>query len=117
MDSILARRNRMAPVTTKTFKLTDPRDFDGNPYEVAERAVGQLTGITKLLVDTIDPAEIMFLNAYMERQGALGQEVDAAAYYDSPEYRNWLRVKERATEIHRTLTVLQRSAGYNPKAR
>lgn len=107
----------MATVPTTKFQIVDPRTFDGDPYDVAERAVKQLKGLVDLTVSALGPAELMILNGFMERQAALDQEIDAAAWYETAEYRNWVKIKESLEDTAKRLGSQQKAAGFNPKKR
>lgn len=102
---------------TKTFVITDPRTFDGDPYEVAERAVRQAEAVAKLLLQSIDGARLMARNAQMERDLALHGQCDAPAYDESAEGRRFATIKEAIEECERKLKPLAAAVRYNPKER
>ena len=95
----------------KQFAVADPRTFDGDCYEVAERAVAQAEAIVALAAETVSDARIMARNAELERQ----PEPDAAAWEDGAEGRRWANVARLLLAVQNDLIVLRRVAGYNPK--
>lgn len=101
---------------TQTFTIADPRTFEGDPYEVAERAARQAGALARLLGQTIDSARIMARNAQMERDLALTGECDAPGYDESAEGRRFADVRKLATDAEKNLAVLARAARFNPKA-
>ena len=107
----------MTPFPTMTFKLADPRTFDGNPYEAASRAVGQVRGLANLMQESLEPVETMLINAFMERQAAMGQEINAKEWYESAEHRNWQQIKLSLEQTTRRLGPQQAAAEFDPKAR
>lgn len=101
---------------TKTFAITDPRTFDGDCYEVAERAVAQLQGLLVLAEQAAGPTLLMVRNAELERQLAAGGEADVAAFEASAQGRRWKSLATNLEAARRELEVLKRVAAHNPKA-
>lgn len=104
---------------TRTFTLTDPRDFDGSPYQAAERAVQQAGALALLLAEAIEDAGILARNAEMERTfstDAVLRDV-AAGWLDSPQGRRYSDLVERTDKITRDLALLRRAAAYDPTAK
>lgn len=95
--------------------MTDPREYDGNPYEVAARAVSQAEAVARILASTIDSARIMARNAEMERELHRGEDPNAPAFDDSAQGRRFEAAAASATAIQKELRVLGQAAGYNPK--
>ena len=104
-------------INVLNIKVADPREFEGDPYEVAERAVAQLSGLADVLRTHLDTVEMLVLNAYMERQNDTKNPIDAAAWYDTAEYRNWQNVIAAADTLEHKLQAAQGAAAYNPKRR
>lgn len=104
-------------VRTQTFAIADPRTFDGDPYEVAERAALQAAALGRLLRLTTETARLMVRNADLERQLALDGDCDAAAFEEGAVARKIDAVIEAASEAEKQLTLVARAAAYNPKAR
>ena len=99
--------------TEVTF--TDPRDFDGTPYEVAEAAVEQALGILGVLEQALDAANIMARNAHMERNIATGNPPAGSDWPLTAEGLTWITVSELSDEMKRKLRVLGRAAVFNPR--
>jgi len=106
------------------FTVTDPRTFDGDPYDVAARAMTQVRGIVRVLQTALAPAEVMMRNAQMERQlyHSDGDNAKASEWEDSPEGRQLKQVVEAvqllaedASEIERRLGNLAKAGAYDPR--
>lgn len=100
----------------QTFHIADARTFDGDPFEVAERAVRQASAVTKILTQTIADARLMARNAQLERELLTTGECDAPGYEDSPEARTFDALSESVAEVERKLGLLARSVAFNPRA-
>lgn len=101
----------------KQFAVADPRTFEGDPYEVADRAVRQAASLFFLAQQATQAARIMVRNAHLERQLAFEQECDPDEFEDS------LVAKKIDTAISDTdatvkaLEAVAKAAAFNPKAR
>jgi uncharacterized protein (DUF2384 family) len=107
---------------TETITITDPREFDGDPYQVAERAIQQTRALVALVIDNIEAVSLMARNAELERQLALGTTADelrsaAHAWPNSPQGRRISRLSEALSDAADGLEGLERAVTYNPKAR
>jgi hypothetical protein len=100
---------------TQQFTVADPRTFDGDPYEVAERAVRQAAAVAAILKQAIDSAYLMARNAQMERDLVASGECDAYAYDESAEGRRFATIKAEVENVESRLKPLTRAVGYNPK--
>jgi hypothetical protein len=100
---------------TYTLAVSDPREFDGNPYEVAEQATRQLHGLARLMELSLPAVEKMARNAQMERDIALGGEPDAAGWPDSPQGRQFEMIRRQNADHVRVLNYLVQAAAYDPK--
>lgn len=96
---------------TKQFVVADPRTFDGNCFEVADRAIAQTEALVALAAETAGDARIMARNSELERQ----PEPDAIAWDTTAEARRWDNVAQLLTAVLTDLKVLRRVASYNPK--
>lgn len=102
---------------TRTFTVADPRQFDGDPFEVAERACAQAQAVARVLAACIQSAEIMARNAEMSRNLAETRDDARATEWDSSTQAQKFRAQaEAAEEAERVLGQLSRAAGFNPKA-
>jgi hypothetical protein len=100
---------------TQTFTVVDPRTFDGDEYEVAERACKQAQFVGKHLATCISTASIMGRNAQMSRDAHLEGEPQARAWEDSIYGRKFARAEADAQRIVRDLEQLATAMGFNPK--
>lgn len=103
---------------TRTFALTDPRDFDGSPYQAAERAVQQAGALALLLVEAIEDAEVLARNAEMERTFSTDYDLPevAAGWPRSAQGARYATAKVRGEQIVRDLSLLRRAAAFDPNA-
>lgn len=109
------------PNRPTTLILPDPREFDGDPYQVAERAIQQLAGILDAFDALVEPTDLMLRNAELERLMALGVEGDdlrtqARAWPESPQAARLKGAQDLIREQKEALVVLSRAARYDPKA-
>lgn len=104
------------PYTPRTFTVADPRTFDGDPYEVAERAMRQAHGVAVILDDMLDAAYRMARNAEMERAFAAHEEPKGSDFNSTPLGRRLVQTTEEVAAIRSALRSLAVAAGYNPRA-
>lgn len=99
--------------------MQDPRNFDGDCYQAAERAIRQLRGVLTVAETLIAPTELMARNAELERQLALGNDLGkpAVEWPLSPQGAKVTQVRDSLASLQRTLSALERAVAYNPKAR
>ncbi len=100
---------------TQQFTVADPTTFDGDPFEVAERALRQASAVAGILEGMLSGARSMARNAEMERQLLATGECDAAAFEDSAQARKFDQVTNDAAAIKARLSALAMAAGYNPR--
>ena len=100
---------------TVAFQVADPRRFDGDPYEVAERACRQAAGIAAVLDKVLDATEKMARNAEMERAFANHEEPQGSNWPNTAQGRRFARLREEARGAHRMLLALATASGYNPR--
>lgn len=100
---------------TQTFTVVDPRTFDGDPYEVAERACQQAEATVRLAAKAAEWANIMARNAELSRQDEAGSGIDAEAWEDSVHGRKLANVHHELKQIEQELGRLATAAGFNPK--
>lgn len=99
--------------TEVTF--TDPREFDGDPYDVAQRAVAQAEGILKVYRTALDAAYLMARNAEMERNLAMHKPPAGSDYLMGPQGRRFIKLQDVARTSEKDLQILQTAVAYNPK--
>lgn len=100
---------------TMTFTVADPRTFDGDAYEVAERALNQAAAVAAVLEQMLDAADKMARNAEMERAFAFHEEPKGSEWRGTPQGRALAGVMANATAARKALKVLTQAAGYNPR--
>ncbi len=107
----------MTQNNTQTFVVGDPRHFDGDPFEVAERACEQAAAVARVLAGAIRMAELMARNAEMTRNLQVTKDDAGAARWDpSPQAQRFREHAEAADNAERVLRQLSKAAGFNPKA-
>lgn len=102
---------------TQTFTIADPRTFDGDPYEVAERAVAQAEALVKLSTQAVYDAWVMARNAELERQIVATGEPNATEFEQGIHGRKFADLITQFQEAQTTLAMLRRSAAFNPKGK
>lgn len=99
------------------FTVVDPGTFDGDPFEVAERAVRQAGAVAEVLVQTLEGTLIMARNAELERQLIANDECSVLAWENSAQARKLDAALEDAERVVKDCKLLAQAAGFNPKAR
>jgi hypothetical protein len=107
--------SQMNTHTGTVFTVTDPRTFDGNPYEVAARTVAQLEAILTVAESAIPSSRLMIRNAELERQMALGDEPDALAWEDGPQSKIINEMSADLSRLRMRLRRLKQAAEFDPK--
>ena len=97
------------------FVVTDPRTFDGNPYEVALRACKQASAVARILSQCIETATIMGRNAEMSRREESTGDPGAKEWEDSPYGRKFARTHHDAKQIEQSLEQLGTAVSFDPK--
>lgn len=100
-----------------TVVLTNPADYDGDPFEVAQRSVKQAVAMARVYVAATESARLMARNAELERQLMRDGSCDAVAWEESAEGKRYAKLIEQGKAHIRTLEILERVAGFNPKAK
>ena len=99
----------------KHFVLIDPRTFDGDPFEVADRACKQADAIARLLAHAIEGANIMARNAEMERNLMEGDDAKATEWEDGAQGKRYATLIESVRLVEGQLKLLSKAASFNPK--
>lgn len=99
----------------KTFTIAHPRDFDGNPFEVASRAVAQVAGVVHLAREAVGAAELMARNAEMTRRIDLGGQPEGDKWTETPQGRNWQALRDELDAVEKRLRTMKMAAGFDPK--
>jgi len=103
------------PETNKTFTVGDPRTFDGDPFDVAERACAQAAAIARILALCVESAGTMARNAEMSRQIEASGESRPQDWEDSAQSRKFSKLHKQAKEVEAGMEQLSAAAGFNPK--
>ena len=103
------------PKDPKTFTITDPREYDGDPYEVASRAATQCEALLDHLIEATDDAATMARNAEMERNCIDGGDPSAPGWLEGAQGRRWTAALGTLRGLKLTLKGLRIAASYNPK--
>jgi len=98
-----------------TFTIADPRTFDGDPYEVAERACKQAAGVAAVLDRLLEATDKMARNAEMERAFAYHEEPQGSEWPNSALGKRFGQVRKDVATLVATLNGLAMASGYNPK--
>jgi hypothetical protein len=98
-----------------SFSVADPRTFEGNPYEVADRGVAQCDGLALILNEQLDLAARMARNAAMTRALEAGDELSAQEWENTAEGRRWRAVQASGKALKGDLRVLRELARFDPK--
>ncbi len=106
-------QERYAP---RTFTVADPRTFEGDPYEVAERACRQAAAVATVLEQLLDPTEKMARNAEMERAFAAHEEPKGSEWPNTAQGKRFAALAEEVATVRKSLGILATASGYNPKA-
>jgi hypothetical protein len=99
----------------KTFTIADPRDFDANPFEVAERAVAQLEAMIALTRGALPVAELMARNAEMTRRMDAGHPPEGDRWAEELQGRQWTRLRTDLEALEKRLGALKLASAYDPK--
>jgi putative heme iron utilization protein len=103
------------PHEPKHFVVTDPTGYDGDPFEVAERAVRHAGATAAIYRNALLAAKPMVRNAEMDRQIHATGAADAEAFDESALAKRLDALVAEAEAAVRTCTLLSRAAGFDPK--
>jgi hypothetical protein len=98
-----------------TFVVADPRTFEGDPFEVAGRAVDQAGALATLLEQAVEDAYVMARNAELERQAA--GEMDVSLFESGPQGRKFQGIEDALRTSVRELKILRTAASFDPRKR
>jgi hypothetical protein len=101
----------------QTFTVLDPRTFEGDPFEVAERACAQAEHVARLLADMIEKSDLMARNADMSRRDDATGVPGASEWDSSPQGKKFRSAAEDAVALEAKLRALGVASSYNPKRR
>lgn len=96
--------------------MVDPRELDGNPYEVAEKAAAQAAALVAAASWATEVARLMSRNAEMERQLYRGDPSDPVSWEKGGLGRRFEKVQDDLQATQKDLKLLIRAAGFDPRA-
>lgn len=99
----------------QTFTVTDPRNFDGDPFDVAVRGVAQLKGVLDIASSLTHATMMMARNAEMERNMLNGEAAGVARWDDSAQGKQWAQIESELSGLIKRAQTLQRAAGFDPR--
>lgn len=97
------------------FTVADPRDFDANPYEVAERALAQIDGLLHIAEELLPASELMARNAEMTRRIDLGGDPEGDRWVEEPQGRQWRAITNELSTLRHRIKRLRLATAYDPK--
>jgi hypothetical protein len=103
------------PKEPKTFTVADPATFDGDPFEVAQRAMEQARAVAGIFRFALEGALPMLRSAEMERQIYATGEADAEAFDTHAQARMIGAMVQDCAEVERMCGLLAKAAGFNPR--
>lgn len=103
------------PKTQTTYVYTDPRYFEGDPFEVADKATAQAAAALELSDRAVADADVMARNAELERHLYAGNDPDAVGWPASPQGRRFRALRGEIAQHLRELATLRRAASFNPR--
>lgn len=101
--------------TSTTFEYTDPRQLDGDPFQVASAAGGQALTALEVSAKGVDDLYVMSRGAHMERQLQRGEEPDGVGFATEPLGKRITSAQELLAGLIVTIRGLTRAASYNPR--
>ena len=101
----------------RTITVTDPDEYDGTPYEVAQLALKQVQGLATITRDALIGSETMIRNAELSRNlYATPDDARAEEWDDCVQKRKLLAVEADLDRVIKELSNLGRAAGFDPRA-
>lgn len=95
--------------------ITDPRKFEGDPYEVAAHAVAQAEGALAAVEKAVAVAFLMARNADMERNLALRLPPAGSEYAAGPQGRQWESIQNSLEDARHRLKGLRKAVAFDPR--
>jgi hypothetical protein len=103
------------PDTSTTFEYSDPRQLEGDPFQVASAAADQTVSALEVSIRGVDDLFIMARGAHMERQLQNDEEPDGASFGDDA---LGFRIKSARAAVQtavKTIKGVGIAASYNPR--
>lgn len=105
----------MTAFEKKHLVIIDPREMDGNPFDVASRAAEQAAALIDLAAEQTALAALMARNSYMERELQEHRPLTPNAFEESAAGRRFVRDQEDLEDLAKSLRISAKAAGYDPK--
>lgn len=102
-------------ITVTYRNPSEDSEFDGTPYEAAEKSLEQVSDILVLALQAATAAEIQARNAFMQRRLDTGHPPDAEAWNWSAERKRLIGADEQLSACSTLYRALGKAAGYDPK--
>lgn len=97
-----------------TFTIIDARDVDGSPYEAARAAFRNVYSLLDGTLECLQSADILALNAELQRQHDTGSEMSATKFFDSALAKRLTAIKGDIASAMSAIEVLERAACHDP---
>jgi hypothetical protein len=113
----------VTPTQTKhVVAIVDPRNFDGDAYQVALASVQQAKGLATLLLENLEGVNLMARNAELERLLSLDLSTEelrdrAHEWPSSPQGRKLAAIQAEVENTIDRLASLEKAVAYNPLSR
>lgn len=110
-------------IRSTEITITDPREFEGDPYQVAESAIRQATALLDIASTQLDKVDLMVRNAALQREIDLGNATPehlrevAQGWPESPQGSKLRIAQQELRDAGKHLSILARAAAYNPKSK
>lgn len=98
-----------------TIVYRNPRNLDGDPYQVAEATFAQAGRVLDLLDEAMKDCFWAARNTEMERELAAGLEPDGAEFTKTPLGQKITTISKVAAGLSPILAGAGRAATYNPR--
>ncbi len=102
-------------IEAKHYTVVDPRQLDGDPYEVAALAIEQAAALAGHYRHALEIADLMARNAEMERQLYFTGEARPEKYTEGPQGRKFRVLDMSIANAQETLQTLAKAASFDPK--
>lgn len=99
---------------TTTFQYTDPREFEGSPFDAARGAAEQAESLIKLAKSSVADTFIIARVAELQRQQDAGNDLSVAMFDDSPIGKRLRTVESDLGELSTLLARLAGAVSYDP---
>lgn len=99
---------------TTTFTYTDPREFDGTPYDAAAGAGDQLSRLFKMTESALSDTFVIARVAELQRQQDAAKEPDVVAFEDGPLGESLDRLQVDLRGLTRRAEAIAQAAAFDP---